>query len=289
MFRTFAVAVAALVASTALVGEAGAQQYPPGPGPGAPPQGYPPPYGQPPPAYGQPAPAPPPYGQGQPAPAPPPYGQGQPAPGYGPPPGYGAPGGYAPPAYGPTPPPYGAPAPYGQPPPYGQPAYGSQGYGGQNTSNRADRAGFSAAALLGFGVVGSGYGASFNLGARAGYTLPMHLYLGAELGYAVASVGIFQVQGEVGYDIGFPGAPGLVIRPYVGLGFADAFLPNPFPNCMVACPSTNDSAFLLSPGSVLTYNVTPNLFVGGDVRIPIYIGGGSTVGFDVLATVGFKL
>jgi hypothetical protein len=154
------------------------------------------------------------------------------------------------------------------------------------------------AAVLGFGILASGYGASFDFGARAGYTLPVHLYLGAELGYG-AGASVFNVQGEVGYDIGFPGARALMLRPYVGLGLGYVFVGNTetaalqsfcndFPGSANCSGSGNVGAFLLSPGAVVAYHVTRSFFIGGDVRVPIFIGSGSTVGFDVLATSGFK-
>jgi len=146
------------------------------------------------------------------------------------------------------------------------------------------------AGLIGFGIVGSGYGGSFDFGARAGYTLPVPVYIGGELGYAVGSAGIFHLQAEVGYDIAIPAVPGLLVRPYVGVGFADAFLGSSGSTalCQLVGCSSSSAALLLSPGAVVAYHVTPKFFVGGDVRIPIFLGSASTAGFDVLATGGYK-
>jgi hypothetical protein len=171
----------------------------------------------------------------------------------------------------------------------------------------ANRPGFSVAGVAGLGFAASGYGAAFEFGARAGYTLPMHLYIGGALGYQVGTVNFFHFQAEVGYELAVGDARKLLIRPYAGLGFVYATgfggaAGNPCAGlageelslCQAAAGSVGVSTggggagFLLSPGCVVAYNLTPNFFIGGDARIPIYLASYSTAGFDLLATGGYK-
>jgi hypothetical protein len=144
----------------------------------------------------------------------------------------------------------------------------------------ANRAGFSVAALVGFDAV-SGY-TGFATGVRAGYTLPFHLYLGADATFYIAGGGaVISLAPEVGYDIGLRAIP-LVIRPYIGLGFATTTV-------------GSLSAFEFYPGCEVLYSITRGLFVGGDFRIPLifFSGGGlgavgASYGVDLLGTIGYK-
>src|ERR1700722_7578905 len=68
-------------------------------------------------------------------------------------------------------------------------------------NEEANRPGFSVAALVGFDAV-SGY-TGFATGVRAGYTLPFHLYIGADATFYIAGGGaVISLAPEVGYDIG---------------------------------------------------------------------------------------
>jgi hypothetical protein len=178
----------------------------------------------------------------------------------------------------------------------------------ESAGTAANRPGFSVAGLAGFAFAASGYGAAFQFGARGGYTLPMHLYLGGDLGYSINSFGFFHLQGEVGYDLAVGSAQALLIRPYAGLGFVyfggagggggvcSGLSGLALQECQAGAAEVGVSSgggggaagFLFSPGCVVAYDITPNFFVGGDARIPIYIGSVSTAGFDLLATGGYK-
>jgi hypothetical protein len=168
----------------------------------------------------------------------------------------------------------------------------------ESGGSAANRPGFSVAGVAGFGFADQGYGAAFEFGARAGYTLPMHLYVGGALGYSVNSFGIFHLQGEVGYELAVGSAEALLIRPYAGIGFGYASAGGGGSNCTTIdgvpiCTGGGgggggQAAFLFSPGAVVAYFVTPNFFVGGDARIPFYIQSATLIGFDLLATGGYK-
>jgi hypothetical protein len=139
----------------------------------------------------------------------------------------------------------------------------------------ADRPGFSVAAEVGFFVGNGGY-SGFAPGVRGGYTFPFHLYVGADATFFVAGVTVISLAPEVGYDIGLGSIPA-VIRPYVGIGFVD--VPGAF----------GGAAFEIYPGGEFLYNLTPNLFVGGDLRIPLFFVSGATgVGLNLNGTVGYK-
>jgi hypothetical protein len=140
----------------------------------------------------------------------------------------------------------------------------------------ADRPGFSAGAIMGLGSTGLGFG----IGARAGYTLPLHLYLGAGLDYFLSgSLNLFSIAPEVGYDIALPaGGLPFLLRPYVGFGYANI-------NELGAV----GGAFVVYPGFEFLYDVIPNLFVGVDVRVPIVTAGGATAAFNGFLTAGYKM
>jgi hypothetical protein len=147
----------------------------------------------------------------------------------------------------------------------------------------ADRPGFSVAGLIGFDA-GSGY-SGFAIGARGGYTFPFHLYLGGDLTFFFIFGGgaVVSIAPEVGYDFALPVGVPLLLRPYVGIGLVDV------------TASSLGAAFEIYPGAELLYDLTPNLFVGGDLRVPILFVSGNGLGlggtaavFNLLGTVGYK-
>lgn len=140
-----------------------------------------------------------------------------------------------------------------------------------------NRPGFSAGALVGISSTGFGFG----LGARAGYTLPFHLYLGGDIeDFFGGSLQLFSVGPEVGYDLALPaGGLPFLLRPYVGFGLAH-----------VSELGVSD-AFLLSvyPGVEFLYDVVPHVFVGLDVRVPFFTTGQATAIFSGFVTAGYKM
>jgi hypothetical protein len=146
----------------------------------------------------------------------------------------------------------------------------------------ADRPGFSIAGLVGFDA-GSGY-SGFAVGARGGYTFPFHLYLGGDLSFYIFGGGaIISVAPEVGYDFALPVGVPILVRPYVGVGLVDV------------TAGGLGAAFEIYPGAELVYDITRNLFVGGDLRVPILFVNGQAIGsggtaavFNLFATIGYK-
>jgi hypothetical protein len=50
--------------------------------------------------------------------------------------------------------------------------------------------------------------------------------------------------------------------------------------------SGSDAKLLISPGASLFYDVTSEIFVGADLRLPLVVGGGSIVGLVFYANGG---
>jgi hypothetical protein len=158
-----------------------------------------------------------------------------------------------------------------------------------DSSPRADRPGFSVGALV--GVETSGFG--FGIGARAGYSLPFHLYLGGEIGYNFGSSGthVFSLAPEVGYDFALPISVPILIRPYLGIGFSVVSIGGGSQTnngVTLTVPGATAGAFLFSPGVLGSYDIAPNVFVGVDLRVPIY-SAGSSASFAGFLTGGYRM
>jgi hypothetical protein len=141
-----------------------------------------------------------------------------------------------------------------------------------------DRPGFSAAGLIGLSSDGFGFG----LGARAGYTLPFHLYLGGVIAdYFGGGNSVFVVGPEVGYDLALPaGGLPFLLRPYVGFGYAGLG-----GSTLIGA----GHVFTVFPGAEILYAFVPNFFAGIDFRVPIFTGGEATAIFIGSLTAGYKM
>src|SRR3954467_2906350 len=110
----------------------------------------------------------------------------------------------------------------------------------------ASAAGPSAALLLGEGFK-DGY--NFGIGARAGFTLPMNLYVGGTFVYHLgksentpigeSKLNLFYVGPEGGYELS---AGPLTVRPYLGIGYANVMATIPgYCTGSVCGPATSES------------------------------------------------
>lgn len=149
--------------------------------------------------------------------------------------------------------------------------------------------------LLGYGINNmapsgsdtfNAYGLGF--GVRAGYTLPMKVYLGGtfiyHLGYSkTVSAGPFSVDvsGRVnplgvegGYDFAINDQ--ISIRPFLGLGLA-----------FFSSGGASDSKLALWPGVLATYNVTDQFYVGLDARYMVVTGVDTPAGGGSPNAIGF--
>lgn len=142
------------------------------------------------------------------------------------------------------------------------------------------------------GLLGYGFddGVNFGLGVRAGYTLPMNLYLGGTFVYhfgkseGPVSTKLYYLGVEGGYDIA---VSSIVIRPYLGLGSATAKA-----NVDTICYGTtclnggsvSDSKFAVWPGATLLYPID-NFFIGGDARFLVVSEANA---FSLFATGGVQ-
>jgi hypothetical protein len=136
-------------------------------------------------------------------------------------------------------------------------------------------------------LVGDGFKDGYNLGfgARAGFTLPMSIYVGGTLVYHLgksdstpfgdASFRILYLGGEGGYDIS---AGPLTVRPYLGLGFANA-------TASLAGVSNSQGKAAIWPGAVALFPIG-NLFVGADARYVLIIDADDSNAFSLFATLG---
>jgi hypothetical protein len=155
--------------------------------------------------------------------------------------------------------------------------------------------------LLGFGT---DLGEDFNpwglgIGVRGGYNLE-RLYLGGrfvyQFGSTVAQVSaglnsidvsynLWELSAEAGYD--FPVDDQLTVRPSLVLGIVSVISSTD----AVVFGASGDSSgsdvkLLLSPGVSLLYDINPDIFIGGDLRLPLVVGGGSIFGLAIYANGG---
>jgi opacity protein-like surface antigen len=171
----------------------------------------------------------------------------------------------------------------------------------EETMTTASAKPISAGLLLGFGTdLGDDpnpWGLGFGL--RGGYNLD-RLYLGARFvfhlgtSYEAVSPGLntieidfnlWELSVEGGYD--FPINDKITIRPSLVLGIVNVMSSTDAAVFGVsASGSGSDTNLLLSPGASILYDINPDIFIGGDLRLPIVIGGGSLVGLVLYANGG---
>jgi hypothetical protein len=120
------------------------------------------------------------------------------------------------------------------------------------------------APMLGWGSNGLG----LSVGARAGYTFDVPLYLGGNFMYHVGDSGgahAYYPSAEVGYDIGIKD---VVLRPYGGVGALFTSAPN----------SATTSTGVVYPGLTAHYLVPRSpVFLGGDARLLVPFEGSASV------------
>lgn len=159
----------------------------------------------------------------------------------------------------------------------------------------------SAGLLIGFGT---DLGEDFNpwglgVGLRGGYNLERWYFGGRfiyQFGTTVEQVSaglntvevdfnLWELSAEAGYD--FPLQEKLTLRPSLLLGIVSVIRSTDaavFGGSRSA--SASDVKLLISPGASLFYDITPEVFIGGDVRLPFVAGGGSIFGFVIYANGG---
>jgi len=159
----------------------------------------------------------------------------------------------------------------------------------------------SAGLLIGFGT---DLGEDFNpwglgIGVRGGYSLERWYFGGrfiyqfgttaeqvsAGLNTVEIDFNLWELSAEAGYD--FPLEEKLTLRPSLLLGIVSLISST---DAAVfggsGSASASDVKLLISPGASLLYDITPDVFIGGDVRLPFVAGGGSIFGFVIYANGG---
>ena len=159
----------------------------------------------------------------------------------------------------------------------------------------------SAALLLGFGTT-IGEDANFygvGIGVRGGYNLG-RLYLGGRFVYHLGGsdevvtggfntlevdYNVWLLGAEAGYD--FLVADRFTVRPGVILGIAN-FSASSDGAVFGAGLSESDTKLLFSLVGSGFYDITPDIFLGGELQFPIALGGESVVGLIINATGGMR-
>jgi len=150
---------------------------------------------------------------------------------------------------------------------------------GAPSSDAATAMPWSAGLLLGYGFNGA---EDLGFGLRGGYTLPMHVYLGATLVYHlgssnVVSTSLFYPGVEGGYELA---AGPVVLRPFVGFG--PVFVRASLPTTTIDGVSEGGGAsvttrFGVWAGGLVMVPFADRFFVGGDLRL-VVVSAYTTVG-----------
>jgi len=155
-------------------------------------------------------------------------------------------------------------------------------------ASAASAAGPSAALLLGEGFNDPYH---FGIGARAGFTLPMNIYIGGTFVYHLGTSNqdlnqnLFYFGAEGGYELS---AGPLTVRPYLGLGYAHVSVTLP-PFCVgLVCGSersTSDGKGAVWPGATAIFPIG-SWFVGGDLRYVVVLDAEDANALSIFATGG---
>lgn len=161
----------------------------------------------------------------------------------------------------------------------------------------------SAALLLGVGfALGEDFNPwGFGFGLRGGYNLGA-IYLGGRFVYHVGtseeiqssglsladvSFSLWELAAEAGYD--FRVAERVLVRPSVVLGVANLITSSDAPVFGESISrSGTDAKMLLSLGATVLYDIDDMWFAGGELRLPIAVGGESVIGLAFYATGGAR-
>ena len=166
----------------------------------------------------------------------------------------------------------------------------------QTEDTAVNRAGGTVGAVAGLGLqTFTGGGAGFAFGAEGGYTFPFHLFVGANFSYTAGKLPSWLFEPQVGYDLALFGDLPIMLRPYVGLGY-ESFSVGSAAGCNAECQSfanaagisTSTGGFLISPGVLATYAITPHIYAGADVRFDIATASGTGLTINILGTGGYR-
>lgn len=181
----------------------------------------------------------------------------------------------------------------------GVPAF-AQAQESEPVAARAPAKPFSAGLLIDFGTdLGEDFNPwGFGFGVRGGYSLD-RMYFGVRFLYQLGgsidvpssglntieiSYNLWEFSAEGGYD--FPLQDKLILRPSLLLGVVNLISSSDDVVFGGDSVSGSDAKLLISPGASVLYDITPEIFIGGDLRLPLVIGGGSIVGLVLYANGG---
>jgi len=136
------------------------------------------------------------------------------------------------------------------------------------------------------------------LGARGGYNL-RKIYLGGRFVYQFGTTQEDRAQNgavlrnyawhhwDLGFEAGYDLAPmdRLIVRPELGLGLANFsdYLRN-----TTSETSNSTLSVYFALGATVTYDITPDFFLGGDSRLQIVFGDASTQAFTFMLHGGMR-
>lgn len=159
----------------------------------------------------------------------------------------------------------------------------------------------SAALLLGYGTdLGGDFNPwGFGIGLRGGYNIG-RIYVGGRFTYHFGTsadlltaglstievtYSLWDLDAEGGYD--FPVGEKLTFRPSLLLGILHITASSDAPVFGgEAAVSSSNTKLVVSPGASLFYDITRDIFLGGDARLPWVVGGGSIFGLVIYVTGG---
>jgi len=172
----------------------------------------------------------------------------------------------------------------------------------QTEDTAVNRAGGMVGAVAGLGIgTCTGCGAGFGFGVEGGYTCGFHLYVGANFTYELGKVNSWLFEPQVGYDLALFGDLPILLRPYVGLGYESFSIGSAASgSCansgdptlcqsLLNSVSTSFGGFVISPGALATYAITPHIYAGADLRFDIGTASGfGGVTINILAAGGYR-
>ena len=98
---------------------------------------------------------------------------------------------------------------------------------------------------------------------------------------------MFYLGPEGGYDFAIPGVPQLLVRPYLGLGYA-SFHASASGDAVGTQLAVSQSGFALWPSVTGLYSFTPNISAGLDARVVVPTFGDSDAAFVLSLTGQYK-
>ena len=164
---------------------------------------------------------------------------------------------------------------------------------GVATTAAADEGGgdkpLSAGLLLGYGLdleEGSLNPWGLGFGVGGGYTLGIGVYVGGRFVYYLGEddVNVWELGAEGGYELDMGS---LTIRPGLGIGIANVGFPSFDPTTFSTTTETSTELYI-APGGAVLYDLSENMFVGGELRLQLILSDPGMEAIIILANGGMR-